>query len=129
MARTRVLVCGGRDYKGRDRVFEWLDVIHEDSNIAVVIHGACCDKEGNLRGADRWAEEWAISREVPYYGVPAKWASEGRSAGPKRNQWMLDHAKPEIVLACPGGSGTAHMRRIAEAVGIWVEDIPEEEKE
>ena len=42
------------------------------------------------------------------------------AAGPKRNQQMLDEAKPDMVVAFPGGKGTAHMRQIAKAAGVPV---------
>jgi hypothetical protein len=37
----------------------------------------------------------------------------GRSGGPKRNQQMLEEGKPDLVLAFPGGRGTADMVRRA----------------
>jgi hypothetical protein len=33
-----------------------------------------------LCGADRWAKEWARERQVPYLGMPARWAAEGNGA-------------------------------------------------
>lgn len=32
-----------------------------------------------------------------------------RLQGPMRNQRMLDEARPQVVIAFPGGSGTADM--------------------
>jgi hypothetical protein len=45
------------------------------------------------------------------------WAGK---AGPIRKQQMLDEGKPDLVVAFPGGRGTAHMVRIARAAGIEV---------
>lgn len=56
MARDgfRVLVCGGRDYDDRARVFAELDALQP---IRMVIHG-------NARGADALAHQWGLSRRV-----------------------------------------------------------------
>jgi predicted Rossmann-fold nucleotide-binding protein len=37
-----------------------------------------------------------------------------------RNQQMIDDGKPDVVIAFPGGSGTADMIRRAEAAGVKV---------
>lgn len=47
----------------------------------------------------------------------------GKSAGPIRNQTMLDDGKPDLVLAFPGGRGTADMVAKAEKHGIPVRRI------
>lgn len=115
----RLLVCGGRDYADRDAAWRALDAIHRKHGITLLIHGACM-KPGSteLRGADRWGEEWAKAREVPYVGVPARWTAERRGGGPKRNAVMLDQWHPDAVLALPGGSGTDNMCQQAEAAGL-----------
>jgi len=107
-----LLVCGGRDYADRDRVFAALDAMLRKQPALVILHGAAT-------GADTLAEEWAKSRERPYYGVPAEWAKHGPSAGPRRNTAML-HYLPHGVCAFPGGSGTADMCDQAEAAGLKV---------
>lgn len=43
----------------------------------------------------------------------AEWDRLGRKAGPIRNQRMLDEGKPALVIAFPGGTGTAGMVAIA----------------
>lgn len=119
----RVLVTGGRHYGDRANVFRNLDLLHAAKPITLVVHGACVERNPQtgrleLRGADRWAEEWALEREVPYVGNPAKWLAEARMAGPNRNAKMLEVYKPAIVLAFPGGRGTADMMRKATEAGI-----------
>src|SRR5262249_62369122 len=42
----------------------------------------------------------------------------GHSGGSKRNQQMLEEGKPDLVLAFPGGRGTADMVRRAQEAGI-----------
>lgn len=121
----RVLVCGGRDYNNRQRVFAAMDAIHVQRGITMVIHGACCESNAPtlLRGADRWADEWASENEIPCLRVPAKWRLDGKRAGPVRNGEML-RCKPALVVAFPGGRGTADMVGRAKAAGIAVFEVP-----
>lgn len=110
--QQRVLVCGGRDYGDRDRLFRILDAAHAANPIVTLIHG-------NARGADQLADDWAMGKCETLTFTPA-WEEHGRSAGPKRNQKMLDEGKPDIVIAFPGGRGTADMIRRAEKAGVPV---------
>lgn len=105
----RVLVTGGRDFRDRQAVYGALDAEHRAQPITLVIHGACKNRNGHICGADGLAQEWAISREVPYLGVPAKWALHKLAGGPIRNGDMLRDWKPHRVFAFPGGRGTADM--------------------
>lgn len=124
----RVLVTGGRHYGDRARVFNELDRLHgvdrvPGGKITLVIHGACVLRGSKeLRGADRWAQEWAIEREVPYLGHPAPWKLYGNGAGPRRNESMITRWRPVddvmVVLAFPGGSGTADMVNRARQLKI-----------
>lgn len=75
---------------------------------------------GKATGADMAAIEWAIMNWVPFKEFPADWDRYGNSAGPIRNQRMLDEGKPDLVLAFPGGAGTADMTRKSKTAGIEV---------
>lgn len=122
----RLIVCGGRDYYDRNRVFATLDRIRGQKPIGLIVHGACCDKGDKtlLRGADRWAQEWAQENEVPYLGVPAKWTELGTGAGPARNGVMAQMGVNGLV-AFPGRNGTANMVTQAEAAGLKVWNLKE----
>ena len=113
-----VICCGGRDYNEPDRIYKFLDRVHSCRPIKVLIHGAC--KYG---GADKHAEDWARSREVDYVGIPAKWKKIGhKGAGPRRNKKML-LTEPHLVIAFPGGSGTANMIKQATEAGVRTVDL------
>src|SRR5688572_20452346 len=115
----KVLVCGGRNYQNARHVDGLLDVLVTlHGPITCIVTGACCDSEGNPRGADWWAEKWARKRGVRYVGYPAHFRTMGRAAGPIRNGAMFAEEMPDIVLALPGGSGTAGMIKIAERGGL-----------
>ena len=113
----KVLVWGGRDFQDKARVFATLDGLDP----ALVIHGGA-------RGADSLAEKWAATRQVPCHVYPADWRRHGRAAGPIRNREMLEQSKPDLVVAFPGGRGTAHMVRIARDAGYRVIEAEAEGK-
>ncbi len=105
---TVVVVSGGRHYPDAERVFETLDRVNQEYGpISLLV-------EGGATGADYYAARWAIARDVPHQSVPANWVKEGRAAGPKRNQAILDGTRPKVAVFFPGGAGTADMRRRCE---------------
>ncbi|KQP61039.1 DUF2493 domain-containing protein [Methylobacterium sp. Leaf108] len=109
----RVLVCGGRDYRDKAHVFATLDRLAAEPGIDWVI-------QGGATGADQMAREWCHIRRIGYLNFPADWKQHGRAAGPLRNATMIAEGRPDLVLAFPGGRGTADMTRKAEAAGINV---------
>jgi cysteine synthase len=114
----RVLVCGGRDYSDRAAVARALVPYRpakpatEPSDTILILGGAT--------GADAIAEEWADVWGVRKRVFPANWKKHGKAAGPIRNQQMLDEGQPDIVIAFPGGRGTADMVSRARAKGVEV---------
>ncbi len=111
-----VLVCGGRDYADASALNEALDAIHREKNITRLIHGAA-------RGADSLAAAWARSRGIPALAFPADWKKDGKAAGFVRNARMLRDGRPDLVVAFPGGKGTAHMVKLARAACMSVLEI------
>lgn len=112
----RVLVCGGREFGDEDRVFRALSRIEEDRGpITCIIHGGAT-------GADSLAAEYANRNRIKAVRFEANWRKYGRRAGPYRNQRMIDEGKPDLVLAMPGGKGTADMVARARAHHIEVEN-------
>lgn len=131
MNKPRVLVCGGRDFNNKQLLHDELDFICEargwttvptdDNNYCydvVLIHGAA-------RGADRLADGWAVANWCEIEEYKADWSKYGKSAGYKRNQQMLDEGKPDLVVAFPGGRGTAMMVKIAKQAGVEVIEVSE----
>ncbi len=112
----RLLVCGGRDFtnfEGLNEELTWLAGLHP---ITVIIHGGA-------QGADKLAGEWARLARIPVEIYPADWDKHGRAAGPLRNKRMIIEGKPELVLAFPGGRGTANMVQQAREAGIVVKEV------
>lgn len=112
----RVLVTGGRKYRDRQRLYLELDRLHEAKGIDLVI-------QGGATGADALARDWCAERMVSYRNFPANW-SLGRAAGPIRNAEMLKEGRPDLVVAFPGGDGTADMVSKARRAGVAIMEIP-----
>lgn len=112
----RVLVCGGRDYFDWPHMFKVLDDFHGGDRITRIIDGAAT-------GADTGAEFWAFCRGIPYEDFPANWAKNGLKAGALRNNVMLIIGRPEIIIAFPGGPGTADMVKRAHKMHVPVLEI------
>jgi len=105
----RVLITGGRSYDDQDRLERALDELHSKHGFTSLMHG-------DASGADRLAGQWAVSRGVLVEAYAADWKNLGRIAGPIRNKKMLEE-KPDLVVAFPGGKGTADMISKAKKSG------------
>lgn len=116
MEAVRVLVCGGRNYYDYQRLCAVLDAQHANEPITTLI-------DGGARGADYLAGQWADSRGVDRVTYWANWNGgiNKRAAGPIRNSRMLLEGRPSLVIAFPGGSGTADMVSRAERKGVPVQ--------
>ena len=111
-----MLVCGGRDYWDKAAIRKELAEVKPTA----VIHGAAS-------GADKLAGEVAGEMGIPVEEFPARWNDYGRAAGVIRNQMMLTHGKPDLVVAFPGGKGTADMVQRALKAHVPVRVIPKGE--
>lgn len=114
----RVIICGGRDYDDKSMVRRVLFWLRDQTDLEVfeVAHGNC------LTGADSMAQDWndQYNKETPVAKYPADWRKLAGPAGPIRNSFMLDDFRPNIVVAFPGGKGTADMVAKAKAAGVTV---------
>lgn len=116
-----LIICGGRDYSDAMTLRKALDKLASRRLIEYVT-------AGRATGADKLGEEWANDRGITVCPVPAPWNRLGKSAGSRRNAAMLGMLAAycdalgvdPMVVAFPGGRGTANMVRIAEDAGIKV---------
>lgn len=111
----KILVCGGRDYADKEKVYATLDKWRKVELITHVIHG-------DATGADKLADQWAIENGIQPVRCPALWDFYKRAAGPLRNESMAE-LNPHMMLAFPGGKGTKNMVETAERYRIRVEKI------
>jgi len=119
---VRVIVTGGRAYTDQQHVRDTLDQLlaEIDARVAPVEWLAATAKsqllqliliQGGAPGADAAARNWAALHRDRVISItePANWQRDGKAAGPRRNQRMLDLHHPDLVVAFPGRRGTADM--------------------
>ena len=93
-------------------------LVHKDLQILV----------GDANGVDFMVRLWHLSVNLTSKTIlnlnvfKADWDKYGKAAGPIRNQEMLDQ-EPNIVIAFPGGKGTADMVKRAKVVGLKVIEL------
>lgn len=112
------LICGGRDFTDTDMFKSAMgDLIRLRGMPWRVV-------QGGANGADLMARIWADQHALESATIAADWQTHGRAAGPIRNQAMLDSYSPDLVVAFPGGKGTADMvRRGHKAANTDVAEI------
>jgi hypothetical protein len=108
-----IAVTGGRyfsDVAMVDRnLRKW---INPGDSTSLIIHGGA-------RGADTLAGNWGKQSGVHIAVVNALWDWYGKAAGHMRNDAMT-LLRPELLLAFPGGRGTADMVTAARRHNISV---------
>jgi len=145
----RILVCGGRNFgrvvrakptiaeeppEAQERLEEY-KFIQDELNKLIIKLSANHDPNdnwlptditiisGGATGVDSAAADFAAVNFCKLEVFPADWKQHGRSAGYIRNKQMLFEGKPDLVVAFPGGKGTAMMVDLANRAGIKVIDM------
>src|SRR5258707_623656 len=145
----RILVCGGRDYGHvvrtkantddeplavKARLAEYQHIQDFLSGLVnnvsgefklednwlptdvVIIHGGAA-------GADSAAGDFAAVNWCPELCFMADWSKYGKRAGYVRNKQMIEEGMPDLVVAFPGGRGTAMMVKLARQANIKVIEV------
>lgn len=122
----KVLVTGGRDYD--DAAF--VELVLSGLYITKIIHGGA-------PGADALAAKYARDHGILCKEYKAAWTdltvpgavirsgaygSYNVIAGFTRNTQMLKEGRPDLVVAFPGGRGTAHMVNATKKAGVSLLD-------
>ena len=107
-----VLICGGRDFTNVRFIEAMLTKELGGRELDYVV-------TGGARGADATADKVCEMNGVQRVIVPANWAGRGIKAGMERNALMLKLFPVTLVIAFPGGVGTAGMVRLARTQGIF----------
>jgi hypothetical protein len=110
----RVLICGGRDFTNMKAMNR------EMTKIRDWYGGISCVIQGGARGADYLGKLWAEREGIPVIEMQANWNRYGKRAGHLRNGWMIEHGKPDVVVAFPGGRGTENMLAQAAAAELLI---------
>lgn len=120
----RILICGTRTVFGENVIDDAVSRSRWNGLITRVVSGGqkrYDRKQRTYYGADYWGERWAFARDIPVDRYPADWNKHGRSAGPIRNQQMID-TNPDGVIAIWDGQSadTRDLISRAKAAGIEV---------
>lgn len=121
----RVLVCGGRDFSDYEllrKTLHDLFVVYDEKPFPHLPENFVLI-QGGANGADSLADQWAFTYGICSKSYAADWNQYGKSAGYIRNKQMLVEGKPDLVIAFPGGKGTAMMVRLAKETGVEVKEI------
>lgn len=116
----RILICGGRDFD------DWGLFTKGVADHIGVFRGPNPDitiLQGGAKGADFLAKVYAKWVGFTQEEFPADWKTYGKSAGAIRNALMLEEGKPDLVIAFPGGYGTANMVSISKKAGVPVIEV------
>ena len=116
----KVIVCGGRDFYNLKYAYYVLDFINTH------LHPITTVIQGGAFGADAIANHWAFDRKIERIEVEADWDRFGKAAGMIRNGEMLK-LNPDLVIAFPGGKGTAGMIALARKKNVKVIEIDMDE--
>lgn len=123
-ATDELIAIRNKELARRKHVFAALDELHASEAIDLLI-------QGGAKGADTVAKEWAIERAVHVLTMPANWERDGKAAGPIRNGQMVKKGveynalgRSVLVLAFPGGRGTANMIEQSHKAGLLIRHEP-----
>lgn len=109
----RILVTGSRDWDDVVTLEEAILVARAPGSVTTIVHGGC------PTGADRLADDMAVSYGFTREVHPAKWSLNGKAAGFIRNREMVDLGAAVCVAFIKNGSrGASHTARLAEEAGI-----------
>jgi len=105
-----ILVCGTREHLDIDqRAIIRRIMLGEAKGPMVIIEGAAS-------GVDEYAFRVAEDNHWGHRRFPADWQRFGKSAGPIRNQQMLDENDVDLVLAFPGPESRGTWDMVERAV-------------
>lgn len=126
----KILVCGGRNYGTRitedhNCVPDYAAIRYLEATLQLLLDEfkEITIIQGEARGVDTLAKEWAKYNKVAVLSFPADWRNNGQAAGYLRNVQMLEEGEPDLVVAFPGGKGTEMMCALAKRVGVEVRKI------
>jgi hypothetical protein len=110
---TKVIIAGGRDFID----FQQLETVcnhhlSELKDVEIV--------SGMANGADKLGERYAKKYNLPVKRFPAKWKTNGKSAGHIRNKEMADYSNMLIAFWDKQSAGTGNMIELAKLGGLKV---------
>lgn len=112
--QIRLLVCGSRGWCNRSVQIQHVQRATFPGPVVEVISGACPNSP------DMAAPVIANDLGVPFVPYPAQWDKYGRSAGFRRNSYMISMAHAVIAWWDGQSRGTLHTMTEAKKAGLHV---------
>ena len=109
----KVIVAGGRDFNNYQLLKKTLDNLLSCKTDVEIVSGMAI-------GADSMAVKYARETGRHVAKFPAKWKTDGNSAGFKRNKVMAMYADACVCFWDGKSKGTAHMILIARHYNLQV---------
>lgn len=112
----RLIVAGGRDFKGYKLLKETLDNFQQEyGKITEVV-------SGGARGSDKLGEQYANENKIPIKRFVPDWEGLGKKAGHVRNRQIGDYAKEHngmlVAFWDKQSKGTKGMIDYATKIGL-----------
>lgn len=137
----KVIIAGSRCFHDVDR--EWvklgfspLEAAHRAVIIERYVNQVIIESKfdvdtvisGGAKGIDLAGENWAVSNDVRFRRMMAKWSINGKKAGILRNIDMGDIADALAFVTYKGSKGTEHMIQYMQKLdkpfyGIYIDQI------
>ena len=115
---TKILVCGSREFSDKETE------IAELNKLIATYNGDVEIVSGHAKGADMFAEEYAIEHDIPLKSFIPDWKQYGRSAGIIRNREMIEYISDSdncVIAFWDGKSkGTKYTIDTAKKKGLTV---------
>lgn len=114
ITEMKIAIVGSRDYHKYDIIKTTMDQIRENMKkqgleiIEIVSGGAS--------GVDTLARQYAEENKLQFKEFPADWAQYGKSAGPMRNQQIVNYS--DYVVAFPSGPSHGTRDTIKRAIKV-----------
>jgi hypothetical protein len=118
MVGQRTIIAGSRSIRDFGVVCRAIEA--SGFSVAEVVSGGAC-------GVDRLAERYARLHRIPVRRFLPDWSRFGRSAGPRRNQQMVDYAggAGQLIAVWDGRSrGTQHTIQYGPSSGPFRVCLP-----
>ena len=112
----RVIVTGGPDFRDRELMHATLDSVKHPITLLIA---------GDERGAESMALDWAESHGIEFKEFFADYQGHDPAGFRLRNQRMIEHGAPNMVIAFPGGRITRDIVRRARrlAIDVYMIDV------
>ncbi|MBE7037081.1 MAG: DUF2493 domain-containing protein [Ruminococcaceae bacterium] len=115
----KIVIGGCRDFDDYEffkvKVDAYLETVR-DKDITIL--------SGHCSGVDQMAERYAKERHLKLLIFPAEWNLYGRSAGPIRNEKMVQQAETVIAFWNGKSRGTKSLIHLATQYGRNLEVVP-----